>query len=227
MDMSVKAAFFDVDGTLTTERVWRGIMEYFARRGERRWTHRFFWAYHLPVYLMYKLKLVPQSSFRRPWAAHLAWFVRKLSVAEAEAVWDWVTEDYLKPFWRKDALERINAHKRSGHLVVLVSAGPTPLEMRIAGKVGADFAIGTDFEQNSGYYTGRISGPVCIDAQKAKLARKAIIQRNLDVNFEASKAYADSAGDVHLLEMVGSPIAFHPDDELRPIAEARGWQVIG
>ncbi|MGH2582186.1 MAG: HAD family hydrolase [Anaerolineales bacterium] len=225
--MSVKAAFFDVDGTLTTERVWRGIMEYFARRGERRWTHRFFWAYHLPVYFLYKLKLVPQSSFRRPWAAHLAWFVRGFSIEEAEPVWDWVTDEYLQPFWRQDALDLIDAHKNSGDLVVLVSAGPTPLEMRIARRVGADFAIGTDFEQTSGAYTGRISGPVCIEAQKADLARKAISQRNLEIDFAASKAYADSAGDVHLLEMVGSPVAFHPDDELRPIAGARGWRVIG
>ncbi|MEJ2264139.1 MAG: hypothetical protein P8X95_11875 [Anaerolineales bacterium] len=36
----MKAAFFDVDGTLTTTRVWEGLMEYFRQRDLRRWTNR-------------------------------------------------------------------------------------------------------------------------------------------------------------------------------------------
>lgn len=38
--MKRTAAFFDVDGTLTSERVWRGVLEYYRRRGGRKWTYR-------------------------------------------------------------------------------------------------------------------------------------------------------------------------------------------
>jgi HAD superfamily hydrolase (TIGR01490 family) len=222
----MKAAFFDVDGTLTTERVWRGMLEYFRQRGLRRWTRNFFWAYHMPIYLLYKIGLVSQSAFRRPWAAHLPWFIRGYTVEQAQEVWDWVAQVYLKPFWRLDALDLITKHKAAGDLVVLVSAGLTPLEDAIARKVGADLAVGTQPEIREGRYTGGIASLVCLDDQKAELAKAELKARNLDVDFAASLAYADSGTDIHMLEMVGNPVAFHPDEELMPEAKKRGWKIM-
>jgi len=220
------AAFFDVDGTLTSERVWRGVIEYFRRRGLRRWTYRLFWGYHMPLFILYKAHLLSQSAFRHPWAAHLAWFLRGYSQEEANPVWDWVVQEYLPPYWRADARELLQQHKQNGDLVVFVSAGPTPLVERIGKELGADLAVGTQPALHDGHYTGGIEGAVCIDAQKATLARQALQQRGLDVDLAASTAYADGATDVALLEMVGHPVAFHPDEQLKPIAEGRGWQII-
>jgi phosphoserine phosphatase len=45
------------------------------------------------------------------------------------------------------------------------------------------------------------------------------------VDLAESYAYADSTSDLHLLEMVGHPVATYPDDGLRPIALERGWQI--
>lgn len=224
--MANKAAFFDVDGTLTTERVWRGMLEYFRRRGLRRGTLRFFWAYHMPIYLFYKVHLVSQSTFRRPWAAHLAWFIRGYSVDQAQVVWGWVAQEYLKPFWRQDALALIKKHKSAGDLVVLVSAGLTPLEEAIAKVVGADMAVGTDPARSDGKYTGGISSPVCLDENKALLAQRKLKDFAIEADLQASTAYADSGTDIHLLEMVGHPVAFHPDEDLRPIAAKRGWKIV-
>jgi HAD superfamily hydrolase (TIGR01490 family) len=234
--MALRAAFFDVDGTLTTERVWRGMLEYFRQRGLRRWTRRFFWAYHMPFYLLYKARLVSQSVFRRPWAAHLSWFVRGYTLEQAQDVWDWVAQEYLTPYWRPDALELIKKHKATGDLVVLVSAGLTPLENAIAREVEADMAVGTQPElkllratrngRPQSRYTGKLAGPVCLDEQKAELAKAELKARNLDVDFAASIAYADSGTDIFMLEMVGNPIAFHPDEELLPVAQKRGWKIL-
>lgn len=224
--VSTKAAFFDVDGTLTTERVWRGMLAYFHQRGLRRWTRRLFWAYHVPIYLLYKIGLSSQSAYRRPWAAHLPWFIRGFSVRQAQEVWDWVAQEYLTPYWRQDALALIKQHKAAGDLVVLVSAGLTPLEEAVARVVGADLAVGTQPELHDGRYTGRLAGPVCIDAQKAELTKETLRGQGIDVDLAASTAYADSTTDIHLLEMVGKPIAFHPDEDLRPLAVDRGWSVM-
>ena len=224
--MSTKAAFFDVDGTLTTERVWRGMLEYFQQRKLRTWTRRFFWAYHMPFYLLYKAGLVSQSTFRKPWAAHLPWFIRGYSVEQAQDVWDWVAQVYLEPFWRQDALDLIKKHKAAGDLVVLVSAGLTPLEDAIADRVGADLAVGTQPEIKNGCYTGGLASQVCLDEQKAELAKQELKAHNLDVDLAASTAYADSGTDIYMLEMVGNPIAFHPDEELLPIAQKRRWKVM-
>ena len=224
--MAIKAAFFDVDGTLTTERVWRGMLEYFRQRHLRRWTRRFFWAYHMPIYMLYKVGLVSQSAFRRPWAAHLPWFIRGYSIEQAQKVWDWVAQEYLKPYWRSDALDLIKTHKAAGDLVVLVSAGLTPLEEAIGKVVGADIAVGTEPELRDGRYTGGISSPVCLGENKATLARKNLKDAGIYVDLQASTAYADSGTDIYMLEMVGNPIAFHPDEDLRPIADERGWKIM-
>jgi HAD superfamily hydrolase (TIGR01490 family) len=224
--MARTAAFFDVDGTLTTERVWRGVLEYYKCRGLRQWTYRLFWAVHTPLFLLYKAGLLSQSAFRKPWARHLAWFIRGESEEEPRLVWDWVAKEYLSPFWRADALELIKQHKKNGDLVILVSAGLTPLEQAIAEHLGADFAVGTQPALRGGRYTGGVAGPVCIDAEKATLAQAALQQRGLDVDLAASTAYADGATDMALLEMVGHPVAFHPDEQLKPIAQARGWKLI-
>lgn len=222
-----KAAFFDVDGTLTTGRVWGGIMAYFKVRRQRRLTNFVYWAVHMPIYALFKVGLVSQSAFRRPWAARLPWFFRGLSEAEAEEIWDYVLNGYLPDMWRPDALDLIKQHKRAGDLVVLVSAGPEPLQARIAKAVGADLAVGTEPEVRQGRYTGRISSPVCMDKYKAIMTLDRLKALGLQIDLSASTAYADSAGDVALLEMAGHAVAMHPDAHLRPIAEARGWDIIG
>lgn len=221
-----KAAFFDVDGTLTPAHTWRGIVEYFLRRGERRLTYLAFWLYHFPLYLLFKLRLLPQTAFRKPWAAHLAWFFRGDSPENAKRVWDWVTVDYFAPSWHSLSLELIQNHQAAGDLVVLVSASPAPLVRRVAEELGADLAVGTEFEVQAGGYTGRPAGEICIAENKARLTKEMLREGGIEVDFSASKAYADSSGDLDLLEMVGHPVALYPDAHLRPIAEERGWRIM-
>lgn len=226
------AAFFDVDGTLTTERVWRGVLDYYKVHKLRRWTSRGFWAYHMPLFFLHKAHLLSQSAFRTPWAAHLLWFLRGETPQTAEPVWDWVTTVYLGKVWRAEGVAAIKEHKQRGDLVVLVSAGPTPLTQRIARELGADLAVGTKpalrpgTGGNTGYYTGQVDGLVCIDENKAALARQALAEHGIEVDFAHSTAYADGGTDIGLLEMVGQPVAFFPDEFLRPIAQQRGWRVI-
>lgn len=221
----MRAAFFDVDGTLTDTRVWEGLMAYFRERSLRRWTHRAFWAYHMPYYLLLKARLISQGAFRRPWAAHLAWYLRGYSPQQAEAIWDWVVEEFLSRHWRMDTRRLLEDHRSAGDLVMLVSAGPQPLLERIAREVGAGHVVATEFELRQGHYTGRSLEPVCIDENKAALAKSYLELHKLVIDFQASCAYADAISDLHLLEMVGNPVAVYPDDELSSVAVARGWRV--
>jgi HAD superfamily hydrolase (TIGR01490 family) len=220
------AAFFDVDGTLTTERVWRGLLDYYKVHKLRRWTSRWFWAYHMPLFFLHKAHLLSQSAFRTPWAAHLLWFLRGETPQAAQPVWDWVTTEYLGKVWRAEGRAKIEEHKLRGDLVVLVSAGPTPLTQRIARELGADLAVGTKPAMSNGHYTGQVDGLVCIDENKAALARQVLAEQQIEVELANSTAYADGGTDIGLLEMVGQPVAFFPDEFLKPIAQQRGWRII-
>jgi HAD superfamily hydrolase (TIGR01490 family) len=221
-----RAAFFDVDGTLTSENVWRGVMEYFLRRNLRRATHRLFWAYHTPLYLLHRMRVIPQSGFRVPWARHLPWYFRGYTEERGGEIWRWVVEDFLAQYWRPDTRAILDQHKASGDLVVLVSGGPAPLVRRIAEELGADYGIGTQPELRDGVYSGGVAGAVCLGENKPRLAKELLAAHSIKIDFEDSYAYADSPGDVPLLSMVGNSVAAHPDEHLRPIAEDRGWRII-
>ena len=234
----MRAAFFDVDGTLTVARVWRGIMEYFKKRNQRRKTHYAFLATHYPLYFIRRVGLISESNFRRPWAAHLAWYLRGMSALEAQQIWGWVASEFLQKggallrgggvetYWRMDIRALLANHLQAGDAVVLVSSGPQPLIQQIGLELGTEHAIGTYLEMRRGFFTGRSLEPICIDAYKASMARDYLEEQDLPVDYSRSYTYADSTSDLHLLEMVGHPVAVHPEQELRTIASQRGWRII-
>lgn len=224
--MSQTAAFFDVGGTLIQTYVWNGLMAYFQAVGKRRLTYFAFWAYHSPLYILHKLGLMSQDSVRTLWAANLSWFFRGYSLEEAQAIWDWIVLDYLADAWRADARNALVQHKADGHVVMLVSAGPLPLIERIAVEVGADYVVATSHEVKDGKYTGRVEGEVCIGANKPKFAKAKLEEIGLTVDYAASYAYGDSPGDRVLFDIVGNPVAVHPDELLLPIAMKEKWQIL-
>lgn len=219
------AAFFDVDGTLTSERVWRGLLDYFKQRHLKRGTHWLYLGLHFPTYILRKLGLISEVSFRRPWAANLAWYLGGYTPEECEPIWGWIIREYLKDYWRKDILAILQEHLRSGEIVVLVSSGPAPLIQRIADTVGTEHAIGTQLEIVNGQYTGRSLQPICIDQHKASMSRAYLDGRNLSIDFNQSHSYADSISDLEMLAMVGYPVAVYPDASLQGVALARKWQI--
>jgi putative phosphoserine phosphatase/1-acylglycerol-3-phosphate O-acyltransferase len=221
----MRAAFFDVDGTLTSERTWKGLLSYFQEHHLRRATHCAFLAIHYPLYLSHRLGLVSESGFRAPWAAHLAWYVRGYSVERANEVWEYAVDNYLSHYWRADTRLLLDEHCRLGDLVMLVSSGPQPMLEYTAKALGAQHAVGTRFEVRNGRYTGRYMPPVVIDQAKASAPQAYLQERGLQVDLKASFAYADSTTDLGLLEMVGNPMAVYPDKGLRAIAMQRGWRI--
>jgi HAD superfamily hydrolase (TIGR01490 family) len=221
----MQAAFFDVDGTLTTDRVWSGLIAYFRRHRLRRWTNIAFWAYHIPYYFIRRAGLISEAAFRRPWAAHLAWYFRGYPIEQAEPIWRWVVEDHLAHIWRRDTRQLLEGHLREGDLVVLVSGSPVPLLTRIGRELGVQHVVGTDLEVRQGRYTGRSMRPVCIDENKPDLVKRYLLNQEFTIDFAASHVYADSTSDLPLLEMVGHPVATYPDAELENIARTRGWQI--
>ena len=220
-----KAAFFDVDGTLTSGNVWKAIMDQFKKQKARRATNAFYWLYHAPSYFLFKAGLISQSRFRWGWAKHLAWYFRAYTKFQSQQVWDGVVREHLTKEWRQDSIDILKSHVKAGDLVVLVSGGPTPLIQKIADHLGADLGIGTDLIEKDGIYTGK-SGSVCQDNNKVILSKLALKNSGIEVDFQNSVTYADSSADVAMFEMVGRAVALHPDEHLLPIAKERGWKII-
>ena len=224
--MAQKAAFFDIDGTLTSANVWRGLMDYYAGRGERRWTHLAFAAVHYPLAMLRPVGLIREATFRRLWGGHLPWYFRGADAGQMEALAHWVAYEFASRVTRPDILRRLQAHQSAGDLVVLVTGAPVELGREIGTMWGVTHVVGSVAEMRAGRYTGRLSGPPCIDEQKSIYARRYCAEHGLDVDFAASHAYADSYSDMGLFEMVGHPVAVYPDRALAEHAARCGWEVV-
>lgn len=223
----MKAAFFDVDGTLTHSRVWSGLFDYFLVNRIHLGRHYAFKISHYFLYALHKIGLVPQVTFRSIWAQNLSWHFKGLDLEQAAEMWDWVVVNRIRQDLRDNMVEVLRQHRRSGEMVFLVSGGPEALLERLAKEVGADIVVGTRHEVLNGVYTGKAASKACQGANKPRFLKEKLEVLGLDVNLQESYAYADSISDEDFLRTVGHPVAVCPDAGLKQLAEELGWQIIG
>ena len=220
-----RAAFFDLDGTLISVHVWHGIMEYFKTHDLRQWTHKIYMAYHFPYYISWKLGIISEQTFQKPWPVHLGWYLRGYSIEQANQIWEWVTNTEVSNNWRTDTCQILHRHQEQGDLTFLVSGTPVPLLHWLAREINADHVVGTQLEIKDGKFTGKNSSPACIGEEKVTLTMRYIKKVGLDIDFANSFAYADSLSDQYLLGMVGHPTVTYPDDQLKQLAIQRNWGI--
>jgi len=220
------AAFFDLDGTLCTEHIWRALMRYFNEHSRRRLLVRAFWAAHFPLWPLYRLGLLSRERFFRSWVNDMPWFLVGLRPEEAQQIFRWVTDQALMPSLRPDMAEVLRQHQAEGHLVVLVSGAFEELLACLGERLGVQHVVGTRLEVKWGRYSGRAVRP-CFGQDKVTLLAEYLDSNGLEVDLGRSFAYGDSIFDLPVLELVGNPFAVYPDSELWDHALQRGWEILG
>lgn len=225
--MAQVAALFDIDGTLTSDHVWKGLMEFFKRRGERRLTHWRFLAAHYPLALARRWRWLSEGRFRQLWASGMPWYFSGYTTEQMQVLARWVAHDYVAKVARPDSLARLRAHLAQGHLVALVSAAPQPIVTEIAQMWQVPHALGSPAEFRAGRYTGRVAGVPCVDEEKARYARAYFETQGLTLDWPNSYVYADSYADLGFFALVGRPVAVYPEAQLAELAKAKGWEVMG
>jgi HAD superfamily hydrolase (TIGR01490 family) len=133
----------------------------------------------------------------------------------------------IRPMIGAPARELVAGHLAAGALCAVVTATNSFVTAPIARELGVPHLVATEPETRDGAFTGRPHGIPCF--REGKVARLeqwlAGLGRPL-ASFAASTFYSDSHNDLPLLERVSRPVAVDPDDTLRQVAGARGWQVI-
>jgi HAD superfamily hydrolase (TIGR01490 family) len=114
-------------------------------------------------------------------------------------------------------------HLDAGQRVWLVTATPVEIASLIALRLGLTGALGTVSEIEDGRYTGRLVGETLHGPAKAEGVRALAEREGLDLRRCA--AYSDSANDIPMLSLVGSPCAVNPDRRLRQHARQHGWRI--
>jgi HAD superfamily hydrolase (TIGR01490 family) len=221
------AALFDFDGTLYTGHIWQDLVRHHWATGRhRRWAAAYVARNMLPLPL-YRLGFMDQAAFFHAWGETMAWLVRGWTLAEAQALFERLTEAQILPNLRPDVLARLGEHRDQGHLVALVSGTFAPLLALIARRIGVSHAIGTPLEMRDGRYTGRVVPPLCQGEGKPQRAQAYFAAEGLEVDWPASYVYADRETDLPLMDLAGHPVAVYPDEALWAHAGERGWSVFG
>lgn len=145
-----------------------------------------------------------------------------------ESVQLWARE-FGRVFLRKavpDGLrEKILGLKQGGCRVILLSGSLQVLVNELKDRLGAEILIGGELEAADGKLTGRKTGIHPYGREKVTALYSRIDPQTVD--WERSWALADRISDLPVLELVGNPVAVHPDRRLRRLARKHGWETIG
>jgi HAD superfamily hydrolase (TIGR01490 family) len=128
--------------------------------------------------------------------------------------------DYKDQVYRytRDLILRL---KQEGYLVFAISGSPQEIVAMVAPHYGIDDFVATDHKRQDGKFTGEIMVAVF---DKPKHLRSLMAKHG--VGLEGSIGIGDSEGDIDMLDMVETPIAFNPSKKLFHHAQEKGWKVV-
>jgi HAD superfamily hydrolase (TIGR01490 family) len=210
------AAFFDMDKTLLRCNSGRLWISYLRRRGEMT---RVQMLRALAWLVQYKFAVLNfESVTRRVVAGMDGDDEREL----AEKCRHWVQDEVLREV-QAAARERIERHRRDGHLCVILSSSQPYVTEPLAEALGLDGVLCTRLEVEGGKFTGRIRPPVCYGPGKVHWAEQFAAEKQIDL--ASSWFYSDSYSDLPMLQRVGQRVVINPDVRLRHYARRAGWTV--
>lgn len=212
-------AFFDFDKTLVRKESGELIA---ARVGLRGLVHPWAGAHFLGAGILYKLGRVSRDAMQA--IGYSTYRGNRLEVLEEVLTELW--EPCMVPGLSPAVLGRLRGHQEQGHGTWVLTASPTYVAAPAMQGLSLDGVFGTDMEVGP---DGRLTGvpllPLMQGARKAEIIQQVAEERGVDL--ADCWAYSDSIADREMLEVVGNPVAVDPCRELRELAEANGWEVIG
>lgn len=183
----LKAAFFDFDGTITTDDSLIKFIRFVEGDVKTLWGM----IYLSPMLITYKLKLIPNYKAKQ---MMLSYFFRGMDEQQFLKVAKEYSLKHIDTILRPQAVEKIAWHKKQGHTVVVVSASIECWLKPWCDRNGLEL-IATKIEMKDGVVTGKLLSKNCYGIEKANRVQE---QYNLS-NYNHIYAYGDSRGDKELL----------------------------
>uniref|UniRef100_A0A7S3XBC6 HAD-IB family hydrolase n=1 Tax=Picocystis salinarum TaxID=88271 RepID=A0A7S3XBC6_9CHLO len=194
-----KAAFFDVDGTVTQSNVVVPFVQYKLRK--MRWIQK---AWYVPYMTLCCVVYLVMDKISRTWFNAVFYrSYRGMPAEEKKHMAQFVHCTYMKPRIFRQAVEMIERLKREGYRIVFVTGSLDFLVEPLAQQLGVDHVLAARMEEEAGRLTGKLLGNPVSDREKAKLVVQYAADH--DVDLFRSKAFGDSYADVHMLQAVGEP----------------------
>lgn len=210
------AALFDVDNTLIPgEACEVRFFRYLWRRGLVGWGE-------LRRSLMWVLKQGPSLSIH-PLRERKLYLEGKVASVIETCAKEFFQDEMMKLLSRK-AHERLEAHRQSGHQLILISGAPDFLITPLAAALNVPTLFAARLERAGDCYTGAVIPPLPYGIGKRQLVVSHAQEKGLEL--ASSFAYGDSPGDTEILTLVGYPVVVNPIRGMLRIARQRGWPVV-
>lgn len=205
----IKAAFFDIDGTLFRNSL---LIEHFLKLVEAGILDRKIWTDEIgPLFSKYENRLGAYEDYLNKSA--LAY--QKAMVGLDKEIVDKYAQIVLSE--NKDKVYNItrNAvrkHIEEGYLIFFISGSPDFLVDGFSKLYQATDSISTTyvFDENN-KFTGKV---IPMWDGESKLGAVAKLKEKYDIDLEKSFAYGDTNGDITMFQLVGNPHAINPSFEL-------------
>ncbi len=132
-------------------------------------------------------------------------------------------QKHIVPVMTEKGIAQIQAHRAKGDITVIITATNRFVTAPIAQAFEVDDLIATDPEIIDGRYTGRVAGTPCY--KEGKITRLNQWLQSTSHDLENSTFYSDSHNDLSLLQVVTTPVAVDPDEQLKATALTRNWEI--
>lgn len=207
----------DLMGTLTTGSPILGLLAWVSKY-QSKWQANLYMASSLPSLVLAKLGVIDWQRWGQRLMVDSLSLLRDVTPEKFGEVAEWIVEKDLWAKRHEDVVERLLQHKALGAEIYIASSVHQPAVEAFAKRIGAH-AIGTPVK----FVDGRVQIASKLVASERKI-EQVLIRLGVDhVDF----AYGDSALDIPLLEHAEHPVAVYPEENLRRVAEQRGWEIIG
>jgi HAD superfamily phosphoserine phosphatase-like hydrolase len=215
-----KVAIFDIDGTifrknlhfeLINELVW---LKVFPLKVRKTLTDLYSsWLSHEGTYDEYRLALV--DLYAKHIAGHSPEDVRRAS-------------EIVIPFHKRRtyifAEHLMKKLREENYFLAAISGSPIEIVEEYNRRyLHFDRVLGSVYEIDK---EGRYTGNAAFEPTKNKgLAAKQLVYEN-HLTLEGSYGIGDTESDASLLDLVEHPIVFNPNQNLKKIAEEKGWRIV-
>ena len=117
----------------------------------------------------------------------------------------------------------IETHRAAGDCLGIVSGAPEILIAPLKDLLDLDFVVGTKLACEQGCLTGALDGPRVSGSEKVRQSEE--VARTYGFDLRESAAYGNAFDDRFLLAEVAHPVVVNPDRRLARLARKKGWPI--
>ena len=212
-----RAAFFDVDGTLTRTTTMFDLLHFDAiEQGSGERDDDF-------IDALRRMQVEDGVSREAANRHYFSWWRGRSRDQLADLIARWCAQR-AAAYFHRSTLEQLHRHRERGDLVVFVSGSVPLLLDDLAEQLGAVHVLATSMSVAGGVFTGDVDVPM-IGSRKTDAIQQLADEEHIDLT--ASAAYGDHLSDVPFLELVGEPVICGvPGSTEWCLAQRRGWATL-